>query len=245
MTVRVFIGSSPDQLDMEAEQALEHSIRSRASEAVDIEWMVQSKDRNSFWHVGTRGWNTKGWYTPFSGFRWGVPARCNYEGRAIYCDVDMLCRDDIAKLFHADLAPDKILMMKQPGSEKFCVILFDCARCKPHFPPIEQHRQTAGSHRAIRQMIAAKKNLVQAFPPDQNWNCLDGEDYKDANDPRIKIVHFTHVPTQPHLPMARARLAKEHRRHWYGGTLSQHPRQDFVALWRQEYAAATMQQAAE
>jgi hypothetical protein len=94
-------------------------------------------------------------------------------------------------------------------------------------------------------MIAAKKNLVQAFPPDQNWNCLDGEDYKDANDPRIKIVHFTHVPTQPHLPMARARLAKEHRRHWYGGTLSQHPRQDFVALWRQEYAAATMQQAAE
>ena len=34
-------------------------------------------------------------------------------------------------------------------------------------------------------------------------------------DPDIKVLHFTEIRRQPHLPLAMARLAKEGRRHWY------------------------------
>ena len=43
------------------------------------------------------------WATPFSVFRWAIPHVCNFEGKAIYMDVDMIARDDIAKLWNQQI----------------------------------------------------------------------------------------------------------------------------------------------
>lgn len=239
MTVRIFIGSSPLEQDLEAEIALEHSIRSRASAPVEIEWMRQSRDRVSFWYVGAPGgWNTSGWATPFSGFRWAIPERCGFEGKAIYMDVDMLCVGDVASLFDMEFLPGAQLMCKAPGSERFCVVLFDCAACRGTIWPVDKLRAGAGAHRAMRRHYANHARVVHGFPRGHNWNCCDGEDYADALDPEIKLHHFTRIPTQPHLPMARRRLALKGATHWFGGKLEEHQRQDIIALWREEYEAA-------
>lgn len=232
--IRLFIGSSPKQMDLEAEITLEHSIRSRATEPVEIEFMRASDDPASFWH----GWNSAGWATPFSGFRWAIPERCGFVGRAIYMDVDMLCRGDVAELWRMPLGDGKKLMMKEPGSEKFCVTLFDCERCRDVIMPLASLKGDNGAHRKMRRLFASHPAWVAGFPQDANWNCLDGEDYRDATDARIKLIHFTRIPTQPHFKHARPRLAARGKAHWFAGKPEPHPRKDIVALWDEEFAQA-------
>ena len=73
-----------------------------------------------------------------------------------------------------------------------------------------------------------------------NWNCLDGENYSRLTDPDIKVIHFTKVETQPHLKWALPRLTQRGQKHWNANTLRQttalpHARKDvqpFVdAIW--------------
>ena len=84
--IKMFIGSSSKGEDKDIEIAYEYSINQNTKEEVQIEWMRQSDDPNSYWGC----WETHTWPTPFSGFRWGIPEYCNFEGRAIYTDCDMI-----------------------------------------------------------------------------------------------------------------------------------------------------------
>src|SRR3569833_1294337 len=93
--IRIFVGCAARNEDLESQAVLEYTLTKYASKPLEIEWMRQSDDPASFWH----GCNTLGWVTPFSGFRYGIPERCNFDGRAIYMDSDMIVRDDIAKLW--------------------------------------------------------------------------------------------------------------------------------------------------
>ena len=86
MAIKLFIGTSANYEDRDAELVYEYSLRRNSSSSLEINWMRLSNQRGSFWS----NWNTKGWHTPFSGFRWAVPYLCNFKGRAIYTDVDMI-----------------------------------------------------------------------------------------------------------------------------------------------------------
>ena len=55
--------------------------------------------KQSFWH----GWADKNWVAPFSGYRWGIPEACNFEGKAIYTDVDMINMRDMAELIDIEI----------------------------------------------------------------------------------------------------------------------------------------------
>src|SRR6478609_8300859 len=92
-TVRIFVGTSANGEDAEAEMALEWSLKARSSLPVVITWMRLSRDPASIWS----GWESSKWATPFSAFRWAVPAACGFMGRAIYMDVDMVAVADIAE----------------------------------------------------------------------------------------------------------------------------------------------------
>lgn len=210
--VRIFVGASPDQLDLEAEIALEHSVRSRSSLPVELHWMRLSRDRASPFYSGAehgQGHDTKNWMTPFTGFRWLIPQLCDFTGRAIYMDYDMLVLADIAELWRLPLGRQSWFAAREPS--KCCVMLIDCAR--------------RGFNRS-----APMQRL------DPGWNCLDGDGMK-AGDPRIKILHFTTIYTQPHLSMAAKRLASVGRAHWFKGQREAHWRPDLVKLWEREYAA--------
>ena len=97
--IKMFIGSSSKGEDADIEMAYEHSLRENCSEELTIEWMRQSDDPNSYWGC----WQTHTWPTPFSGFRWGIAEFCNFEGRAIYTDCDMINFRDMKELWETDL----------------------------------------------------------------------------------------------------------------------------------------------
>ena len=129
MTIRIFVGCSANGEDAEAQAMLEYTLRHYATEPVEINWMMLSRDPASPWYSDPKknaGWNTIMWATPFSVFRWAIPHVCNFEGKAIYMDVDMIARTDIAKLWNQEI-PKAILWKDEKNS---CVMLMDCAKLK-------------------------------------------------------------------------------------------------------------------
>ena len=198
----------------------------------NITWMRLSRDPDSFWFSDPqkkKGWCTSMWATPFSALRWGIPAACNFEGKAIYMDLDMIAMADISELWDQTI-PDGYGMLAKP--EAPCVTLYDCERMKRILPSIDMIKRTPGLYREIRNRI---KPISKRYSG--NWNCLDlrrdgGGEYKSVFDPDIKVLHFTEIPTQPHLRYAVPRLAREGRRHWYSKKpLRDHPRRDAVELF--------------
>lgn len=238
--IRIFIGCSGNDEDLEFQAVLHYSLEKYASEPLDITWMRLSRDPSSFWFADPQkrlGWCTESWATPFSALRWGIPAACNFEGRAIYMDLDMIARADIAELWHHEI-PNGFAMVSKP--EAICVTLYDCERMKDLLPPIDEIKRT-GVYRDIRRRIINSGKIKRYR---NNWNCLDmrrdsGGEYADVNDPDIKVLHFTAIPTQPHLPYAITRLAQEGRKHWYvKAPVRKHHRRDAVKLFDDTLTAA-------
>ena len=224
--VRIFVGCAANHEDAESQAVLEWSLRKRATLPIEITWMRLSHDTTSPFC----GWRTDDWATPFSGFRWAVPALCGFAGKGIYMDSDVILQADIAELWTQELAPTKVVLAKgKTASWRYCVSLFDCERAKRWLPSLEQLRTDPASHRSCIRVFRNNPNIVQAFSG--NWNCLDGEDYESLDDPDIKLIHYSAMRTQPQLARATARLARDGREHWFDGTPERHWREDLIALF--------------
>ena len=221
--IQVFVGSAPQGLDAESDMVLEYSLRKHCSAPVDIHWMRTNADVP--WH----GWNQSQWATPFSGFRWAVPAVNLFQGRAIYLDNDIVILADIAELQNADMQ-DRPFMARWPG--RFCVSVFDCAKAKEVLPSLSVIKSDPGSHAMLQERIT--QSYIAKLDP--LWNCLDGE---DVPLDRIKALHFTDMSTQPAAELAAMRLAgrggrnvsARPNRHWYDGERRTHRRPDCAAMF--------------
>ena len=90
--IRIFIGYDPREAV--AYNVLSHSIQVRATQPVAITPINLSQLKDQMWRdrAGIQS-------TEFSFSRFLTPYLCNYEGWAIFMDCDMLCEDDIAKLW--------------------------------------------------------------------------------------------------------------------------------------------------
>lgn len=213
MTIRIYIGCSANGEDAEAQGMLEYTLRHYATEDLDLRWMKLSRDPHSAWYSNPKkgeGWNTNGWATPFSAFRWAIPYDCNFQGTAIYMDVDQVARADIKQLNDQTIPDGKAILAKNATTH--CCMLIDCERFKKllkNMPTWEQLRRQAGLYRSVR----ASASAITA-PFSGNWNCLDGEAYPTLMDSDIKVIHFTKVETQPHLQWALPRLHADKRKHW-------------------------------
>lgn len=231
--IRIFVGVSGNDEDIEFQAVLHYSLLKHASQPLDLTWMRLSRDPSSFWYSDPQrklGWRTDKWATPFSALRWGIPAACDFKGKAIYMDVDMIAMADIAELWNQDFTTGS--MISKP--EAICVSMYDNAKMRTVLPPLDQIKQPS-RYREVRRMVLSN-GCVQRYSGG-NWNCLDmrkdtGGEYKDLTDPDIKVLHFTQIPTQPHLRHAIPRLAKEGRRHWYTANKPQvHHRKDAVEFF--------------
>jgi hypothetical protein len=226
MTIRVFIGCAPNGEDAESLLVLEHSLRKHASEPIELVYMKH--ERGGFWS----GWASERWATPFSGFRWGIPAYCNFEGRALYMDSDMIVLADVAELWRTEFEPGKIVVAN--GSWRFCVSLWDCAAAREFFPPIEHLRKQPAAHSAMVSYFRRRPDLIQAF--ERGWNYCDNEDYAPLSS--AKILHYTAMDTQPQLRYALPRLAAAGRSHWFSGQVRKHPRPEIETLFDELLAEA-------
>ena len=210
--VKLFIGTSSNGEDALVEMAYEYSLRKNSESDIDIVWMQQTNDEKDFWH----GWDTSRWSTPFSGFRWAIPEYCNFKGRAIYTDVDMLNLRDISDLWNLDIPDDKWMLARDGirfGGKEFCVILFDCNKFKNNIGLSDDWKIHAPAHHAFME-IFINKDLVGSLDP--RWNCHDGDDLP-VDD--IWHLHYTEMATQPWRPS------------WYIGEQREHPRKDLVELF--------------
>jgi len=232
--IKIFVGTPANNEDLECQCVLDYSLRKFASQPLDITWMMLSRDPNSIWYSdGNKGWNTKGWATPFSPLRWAIPAACKFQGRAIYMDCDMIALADIAELWNQPIPPGKGLLAKGGQEVVSCVMLFDCAAMHVVMPTLQGWMGKEGEYRHVRRLV---RSAAADYKDD--WNCRDGENCKSIYEPHVKILHYTRIPTQPNHKYARERLKREGKAHWFPGPDQPHPKPEVTELFDRMYQEA-------
>jgi hypothetical protein len=224
----VFFGADGNNCDLESQVVAEYTLRKHASQPVEITWMQQAA--SGPWS----GWQCATGRTPFTHFRWGIPAICNYKGRAIYCDSDFFFLADITELWNQPI-PNVGLVRNATGKLSTSCILFDCGRARGHVPALDELRAMPDAHGWMLKYFRAHPELLAACQG--NWDCGDLKG-TTLDDPSVKAVHYTRIETQLHLKHAIPRLAAEGRRHWYTGEVLSHPRPELVELFDRLYAEA-------
>jgi hypothetical protein len=230
-TIRLFIGADGANCDLESMMVAEYTARTFCSAPLTITWMQQqAKGPYSGWKCGSGR-------TPFSHFRWSLPAMCGFQGKAIYTDVDFIFRADLAELWNQP-APGVFLAKvgKAGGLGRTCCMLFDCAHAVGHVPALDVLKGMADPQGALMNYFKARPHLFSGFEGD--WNAIDIKGYADINDPRIKAIHYSRIEMQPSFPYAQKRLAKEGKSHWYTGPTGPHDRPELIALFDQMYREA-------
>jgi hypothetical protein len=222
--IRIFVGCAPNHDDAESQAVLEWSIRKHASRPVDITWMMLSRDQTSPF----AGWHTAEWATPFSGFRWAVPKLCEFQGRAIYTDSDVIFMADVAELFDQAMHAGACVLGRHDA--RLCVSLWDCARARLWLPPIA-HMKRASHSESMLYDIFRYGEMRGIF--DGAWNDLD------VLTPDTKALHYTEMSTQPQLEYALPRLAAKGMKHWYDGPVQTHPSADIRRLFTELLDEAT------
>lgn len=234
---RIFVGCDPNDCDLEQMMVLEYSLRKHASIPVEIHWMQMSRDADSPWHTDpavNAGWHTEQWVTPFSGFRWAIPALCDFSGRAIYMDADMIVLRDIADLWRMPLGKDTVMAAKGRKQRwRFCVTVWDCAAARAHLPGLEELKAAPTAHAERIRYFSDRPELITPLHGDDNN--VDGE-----NQPieKIRILHYSDIGTQFSHRYAFDRLSAEGGKHWFEGEVLPHPRRDLQALFDRYYSEA-------
>lgn len=206
-TIHVWVGSDRWQAEAGAERVLEHTIRKHATCDVDIHWMrsgdvgfeVSPDGADGSWNIG-RGpglaWPKKGWGTDFSAFRFAIPELMNFQGRAVYMDVDMLVLDDVAELLLVPLKRPWVCC--HPAITDVSVIdcsAFRALRDRGEWMSLPNMKKSGLRVFEHCQMMARLGIVSDSLSWD--WNCRDSnDDWKDST----KLLHYTAVPWQPWHP---------------------------------------------
>ena len=208
-TLKVFVGTD-GVVDEPAEKALRYSFEKYTSIPIQIEWMDESRG-NPYWH----GWDKRKWYTPFTCYRWGIPEFCNFEGRAMYMDVDQIILKDPAELLSLEFEPDKAWMA--PGSRRGDVIIFDNKKFNGDWwPKIDEIK---ANQKGIGWFLNKLGDKFQKLP--ERWCCNDGgyvgptQINKMPTEPYIEgetcLLHFTEMSWQPWRPYPKKYNYENHR----------------------------------
>lgn len=202
--IKVFIATEKGH--EKAEKALEYSILTSATQPVEISWM-----KNEVGEVFS-GWNKgrihnlmnsgEGWKTNFSCYRWAIPELCDFQGRAIYLDVDQLVLKDISQMWNLDMQ-DKAILTIRP--EKTDVMLMDCSKFTKDWWPKVKWMKASGKHQMQYRKLVQNKNLIG--PLDGIYNCLDGNGFSEDT----RLIHYTKMNTQPWHPAPESMDYKPHK----------------------------------
>lgn len=228
--LRIFVGTSAGGEDEEACVALEGSLRRRASIPVEVERLQLSRDPDS----PCGGWNAERWATPWTALRWAVPEICGWHGRAAYFDCPGLVLGDVAELAAAELPRGAFLLARREGRELLtsCLVL-DCAEAKKYLQ-LPNMKSDVGAHQEVAALIERRQSLVGPLPAGWGWS---DQAYAQArqDEAPARSVHFLRPHTQPHGPLADARLRRAGREHWFKGMRLPHYCSRLVELWKAEY----------
>ena len=191
--INIFIGFDKDETN--TAYVLAHSIQTKSSIPVSITFLNRETLRGIF--TRERGELES---TDFSISRFLVPYLCDYSGHAVFMDCDILCRDDISKLWawRDDVYAVKVVKHNyQPKEEtKFLgniqtkyekknwssVMLFNNEKCKA----LTKEYVNSSSGLDLHQFKWTDDSLIGDLP--NYWNHLVGV-YK--YDHKASMVHYT------------------------------------------------------
>ena len=194
-TIKVCIVYDPREAV--AYHVLAHSIISRSSMPVAFVPIALSTLKNEMWRERNPLQSTD-----FSFSRFLAPYLCGYEGWSIFMDSDVLCIDDIAKLWalrddryavmcvqhdHRPNEETKFLGAAQTQYEKknwSSVMLFNNARCKAL--TLDYVNDSSGLELHRFKWLSGDEE-IGALP--QGWNHLVG--YSDTAFEDIHFLHYT------------------------------------------------------
>jgi len=196
-SLNVFVGAV--ERDLPAVRTLAHSISTRSSVPVHVTPLTGVS-------VPSPRKRENRARTPFSFARFAIPELCNYEGRAVYLDSDMLVFDDIAELATLPFEEAGVLCTYQsevpaawkdsrwfhPGRQ-FSVMVLDCEHLDWDVRAIVGGLD-AGSYTYRDLMfelcIVPEHQIADRVPT--TWNHLE---HYEAGVTRL--LHYTVVPLQP------------------------------------------------
>jgi hypothetical protein len=195
--LRVFVAADDSQ--MVAARVLEFSIRQHASRPVDVTLMRDlpvplPRDRRNRPRTG------------FSFYRFLIPKLCDYRGRALYLDADMLVFADLTELWAIPFEKSTVLCTYQPegparpGSSpcwprgrQFSVMLLDCSMLDWDIDKIvrglDEGRYTYAELMSDLCVVHPDR-IADTIPPE--WNRLES-----FIEGVTKLLHYTVVATQP------------------------------------------------
>jgi lipopolysaccharide biosynthesis glycosyltransferase len=189
--LKIFIGFDPNETV--AYHTLCHSIITRASKPVSITPLILSQLPMTRIRDPRQS-------TEFAFSRFLVPYLCNYEGRAIFMDCDMLCLTDISLMDAYDMRGKSVMVVKHDYKPKTVtkflgqvqtryekknwssVMMFNNRYCRKLTP--EYVNKASGLE--LHQFHWTDENMIGELP--KVWNHLVGE-YEP--DPNACIVHYT------------------------------------------------------
>ena len=151
-----------------------------------------------------------------SGYRWMIPEYCEFKGRALYTDCDMINFRDIGDLWDTDLEGNMCAARKGTrfGGHEFCVMVIDCEKMGQVMIPASRQKNIPEYHRRMINTYSGNDAAVKELDP--RWNCLDGED-RTIDD--MWQLHWTKMASQPWAPG------------WFTGIPEEHARPDLVELY--------------
>ena len=172
--IRVFVGTDSD-IHGDAEKVLEYSIRTNTPEEVELTFMRPG------WKTGVTGFTTH---------RFLIPEMCNYEGYAIYVDVDMIAVGNLRELWDCRM-PGKWCITR-PGEDDVSVI--DCSAFRD-LPTEQQLKQFSGRQgRVMKQRCKQIIGNRYSVTIPETWNV------EDKIVPGMQLIHYTNLNTQPWHP---------------------------------------------
>lgn len=197
-SAKIFIGY--DSKEEIAYHVLCHSIIARSSIPVEITPIAIRHTKSFYNPLIARPHSTEFTYSRFL-----TPYLCGYEGFALFMDCDMLCLDDIAKLWeykqeckvvsvvkHPPMSPihkTKFLGNKQEVYPMKCwssLMLFNCSECKG----LDVGTVEEGCGQYLHQFKWINRDTdIDELPTE--WNYLVGYSQLYPVDKKPSMVHYT------------------------------------------------------
>ncbi|MEM6451306.1 MAG: glycosyltransferase [Cyanobacteria bacterium P01_D01_bin.105] len=199
MSIRIYLGTQAAQTL--AAQVLAYSIRKHTSHPVQIIPLYKAiAAANISIPIPTSPALKP--QTPFTFQRFAIPALCQYQGKAIYLDSDMLVFRDISQLWQqpftqAQQPTADLLFVPEPlesgRSLQYSVMLLNCAQLQWDASQLVQSlmRGTWTYQEFVLDMSPA---TVKRADLPLGWNDL--ERYDPA---RTALLHYTDMPHHPWL----------------------------------------------
>lgn len=186
--VRVFVGT--DAAQMAGVKVLEYSIKKHAGISVTVE-AIDDADIPVPVDPHNRS------RTGFSFSRFKIPSLCNYQGRGIYLDADMLVFTDITRLWTTDMQGNHVISSAQEGEDgripQYSVMLLDNTALDWDVKAIVAglDNQQYNYAELMQKLCIVPPDKVDALLPEA-WNSL--EKYVPGE---TCLIHYTDMPTQP------------------------------------------------